>query len=236
MNPRFLAIAQDPSIIHGVHHYCDEWCHYCPVRRRCLGFRCTEEFRKQRGRRKADSTFTSIEEAVAFTRELAILDGSRTEELDAILANPPGQSGLETADPLASVAWEYAVHAAFLLLPQTRELLSRTPQPFGPSAEEVVLWHHLRIYMRLVRSLVSRDRARGADGLAEDANGCAKLVLVSADRSRTALVSMRSPANSGKIDFLVDTLAGVERGIAERLPQAHSFVRVGLDCPAASAG
>ena len=26
MNPRFLAIAQDPSIIHGVHHYCDVWC------------------------------------------------------------------------------------------------------------------------------------------------------------------------------------------------------------------
>jgi hypothetical protein len=75
MNARFLAIAQDRSTIHSVHHYCDERCHYCPVTRRCMGFRCTEEFRKQRGRCEADSTFTSMDEAIAFTRELAVLDG-----------------------------------------------------------------------------------------------------------------------------------------------------------------
>jgi hypothetical protein len=231
MNERFLAIVRDPSIIHGVHHYCDEWCHYCAVTRRCLGFRCTEAFRKQQGRRAGDPTFRSMEEALEFTRELAALDGSRTEELDAILANPPGQSGLETADPLASTTWEYAVHAAFLLLPQTRELVSRAPQPSGPSAAEIVLWYHLRIHMRTVRALISRERAHDADPLAEDANGGAKLVLVSVDRSRTALVSMRSPANGGKIDFLVAALDDVERGIAERFPQARGFVRVGLDCP-----
>jgi hypothetical protein len=232
VNERFLAIARDPSIIHGVHHYCDEWCHYCTVTRRCLGFRCTEAFRKQQGRRADDPTFRSMEEVIGFTRELAVLDGSRTEELDAILSNPPGQSGLETADPLASMTWEYAVHAAFLLLPQTRELVSRTPQPAGPSAEEIVLWYHLRIYMRTVRALISRERAHGDDRLAEDANGGAKLVLVSVDRSRIALVSMRSSANGGKIDFLVDALDEIERVMVVRFPRARGFVRVGLDCPA----
>ena len=234
MNARFLAIAQDPSIIPGVHHHCDEWCHYCPVTHRCLGFRCTEEFRKQRRRRKADSTFTSLEEAIAFTRELARLDGSRTEELDAIVSNPPGRSGLETADPLASVALEYAVNAAFLLLPQTREIMSRTPLASGPSAEEVVLWYHLRIYMQVLRALIVRERSRGADGMVEDAIGRAKLALASIARSRSALLSMRSAINAGQVDDLVERLDAVAVGIDARFPQARQFVRVGLDCPAAA--
>ena len=70
MNARFLAIAQDPTIIHGVHHHCDEWCDYCSLTARCLGFRCTEAFMEERGRRRrhpAFAAFANTEEAVAFS-------------------------------------------------------------------------------------------------------------------------------------------------------------------------
>jgi hypothetical protein len=87
MKARFIAIAKDPSIIPGVHHHCDEWCDYCPVPERCLSFRCTAAFRQQHRRREADSTFASMDQAVAFTRELAMLEGSSTAELDALLAD-----------------------------------------------------------------------------------------------------------------------------------------------------
>jgi hypothetical protein len=233
MNGRFLAIARDPSIIPGVHHYCDEWCQYCPVTHRCLGFRCTEEFRRQRRRRPADPTFASIEEAVAFTREVAVIDGSPTEDLDAILSNGPGRSGLETTDPLASVAWEYAVTTACVFTPQTITLICNGPRAFGPLAEEVVLWHHLRIYMKLVRALISRERARDGDHRAEDANGCAKLTLASIARSRTALASLRSDTNAREIDSLIARLDDLERGIDQRFPLARGYLRVGLDCPVA---
>jgi hypothetical protein len=233
MNARFLAIARDPAIIPGVHHYCDEWCQYCPITHRCLGFRCTEEFRKQRRRRPGDATFASMEEAVGFTRELAALDGSTTEELDAILANGPGRSGLQTTDPLASVAWEYAVTAAFLFTAQTITTMGDGPRPSGPLPEEVVLWHHLRIYMKLVRALISREQARDGDHRAEDANGCAKLALVSIARSRRALTRLRSNANARGVDPLIARLDDLERGIDERFPVARAYVRVGLDCPVA---
>jgi hypothetical protein len=180
MNARFLAISQDPSIIPGVHHHCDEWCDYCPVPERCLAFRCTAAFRRQHRRQDGDSTFSSMEEAIAFTRELAALDGSSTEELDALLAKPGGGSGLETSDPLASVAWEYAVGAAFLFTGRSMTHLGKGRRAATPAPEEVVLWHHLRIYMKLVRAVVSRS--------VDDANGCAKLVLVSAQKSRSALL------------------------------------------------
>jgi hypothetical protein len=233
MNPRFLAIAQDPSIIHGVHHYCDEWCSYCAVTDRCLGFRCTEAFRTQRRRRAADPTFTSMEEAIAFTREVCALDGSSTEELDAIAANPRGRSGLQTTDSLAGVAWDYAVRAAFLFTEQAMTIVTEPPRDTGPVPVEVVMWHHLRIYMKLVRALVSGERSNGGDRLAEDANGCARLVLVSVDRSRIALASLRAEGCAAEVDGLLTSLDALTRGIEQRFPQARAYVRYGLDCPVA---
>jgi hypothetical protein len=222
MIARFLAIAQDPSIIPGVHHHCDEWCDYCPVPERCLAFRCTAAFRRQHRRRDGESTFSSMEEAIAFTRELAALDGSSTQELDALLAKPGGGSGLETSDPLASVAWEYAVGAAFLFTGRSMTRLGKGRRAAAPAPEEVVLWHHLRIYMKLVRALVSRS--------VDDANGCAKLVLVSAQKSRSALIAVREAGRDG-VDPLIAALEDLERGVEQRFPAARSYVRAGLDYP-----
>jgi len=231
MNAQFLAIARDPSTIPGVHHYCDEWCDYCPVTARCLAFRCTAEFRRRHRRRQGDATFASIEEAVAFTREVSALDGSSTGELDAILANPPGESGLETADPLASVAWDYAVSAAFLFTLQSMTVAHRPRRSSGPAPEQVVLWHHLRIYMKVVRALISGERARGGDGASEDANGCVRLVLVSVERSRAALTTLRSSANAPEVDHLIEGLHELERGLEQRFPRGRGYLRVGIDCP-----
>jgi hypothetical protein len=224
MNAQFLAIAQDPTIIPGVHHHCDEWCDYCPVAARCLEFRCTAAFRRQHRRRDADPTFVSMDEAIGFTRELAALDGSSTEELDALLAKPGGGSGLETTDPLASVAWEYAVGAAFLFTAPPKPHQGKGRRAATPAPEEVVLWHHLRIYMKLVRALVSRS--------GDDANGCAKLVLVSAAKSRAALMAMRE-AGQDAVDPLIAALEDLERKVEQRFPLARGYVRAGLDCPVA---
>jgi hypothetical protein len=222
VNSRFLAIAQDPSIIPGVHHHCDEWCDYCAVPERCLAFRCTAAFRQQHRRRPADPTFASMDEAIAFTRELAALDGSSSEELDALLAKPGGGHGLETTDPLASIAWDYAVGAAFLFTGGSMAHVGKGRRGAKPAPEDVVLWHHLRIYMKLVRALVSRS--------VDDANGCAKLVLVSAEKSRSALIAVRE-AGREAVDPLIVALEDLERGIETRFPMAREYVRAGLDCP-----
>ena len=158
MNAQFLAIAQDPRIIPGVHHYCDEWCDYCPVTLRYLGFRCVEAFRKNRGRTETEGTFANTDEAFELTRQLAAIEGLRTDELDELLAHPPGQSGVRTDDPLAERALDYAARSELLLLPIALQLASRrsSRSPSGlPSPEEVVVWYHLRIYMKIFRALVS---------------------------------------------------------------------------------
>jgi hypothetical protein len=233
MNALFSTIARDPAIIPGVHHHCDEWCDYCPVTGRCLAFRCLAEFRRQRGRPDAGVAFVNIEEAVAFTRELAAIEGMPTDELDALAASPPGQSGVGTSDPLAAVAWDYAVRAALFLQPVAQTLATLRPVPGGPQPAEVVLWYHLRIYMVTFRALVERDRGGGCGDRVDQATGCAKLALVSVQRSRAALQALRSAGDDAEIQGLIALLETLERGVDERFPLARGFIRVGLDCPVA---
>jgi len=236
MNAQFLAIAQDPRIIPGVHHYCDEWCDYCPVTQRCLAFLCTEAFRRGRGRTETEETFANMDEAFEFTRQLAAIEGLRTDELDELLAHPPGQSGVRTDDPLAERALDYAARAELLLMPIALELAahrsSRSPSGV-PSPEEVVIWYHLRIYMKIFRALVSAASDCAGGRHSDDARGCAKLAMVSIDRSRGALEMLRGTFGVDEIDPLIAILAELDRGLEQRFPDARGFVRVGLDCPVA---
>jgi hypothetical protein len=236
MNAPFLAIAQDQRIIPGVHHYCDEWCDYCPVTQRCLGFLCTEAFRKEHGREDEEETFANMDEAVEFTRRLSAVEGIRTDELDELLAHPPGQSGVRTDDPLAERAMDYAARAEIMLLPIALRLAprrsSKSPSG-GPSPEEVIIWYHLRIYMKIFRALVSAESHCDAGCRNDDALGCAKLAIVSIDRSRVALQALRQTAGAAQVDPLIAILGELDRGLDERFPDARSFVRVGLDCAVA---
>jgi hypothetical protein len=234
MNPGFAAIASDPRLIPGVHHYCDEWCSYCEVTSRCLAFRCTEEWRKQRKRTADESPFATRDEAIAFTRQVAEAEGSSTEELDALVNSPSGRCEIQTKDPLADIAWNYARGAALLLAQ-----LARDP-PYDavvgdPSPIDVVLWFHLRIYMKVFRALVARERSEaGRTDKWEEANGCAKVALVSIHRSRAALPLLITERNAARVTRLEALLAALEEGIDDRLPQARPFVRVGIDLPAAA--
>ena len=95
------------------------------------------------------------------------------------------------------------------------------------------MWYHARIYTKIFRALVSAasDCAAGPQG--EDARGCAKLAMVSIERSRMALQVLRRTTRPDLIDPLIALLGDLDRGLEERFPEARGFVRVGLDCPIA---
>ena len=98
----------------------------------------------------------------------------------------------------------------------------------------MILWYHLRLYFRIVRALVARERhAAGTGGRLEDALGSAKLALVSIARSRRALRSLGPPFDPSHTAVLIAALDAIERTVDDRLPDARAFVRVGLDVPAA---
>jgi hypothetical protein len=234
MDPQFLAIARDPQIIPGVHHYCNEWCDYCGVTARCCGYRCTQVYRKRRGRKDGEPTFTAMHEAVAFTRELSAAEGVRTDELDALLANPLGESGIGTDDPLAALAWRYAERAALLTAPLALEWMITPPprSPGGPPPMQTLLWYHLRIYMKVFRALVAREtHAGGAES--EAARGCGKLALVSIDHSLEALDRLADAFSAGDLAELQRMLEQLRDQLETKIPGARTYIRVGLDEPVA---
>jgi hypothetical protein len=228
----FASVAKDSRLIPGVHHYCDEWCARCSVSDRCLAFRGVAVYRKAMRRSAADPTFRNVPEAIEFSREIAAAEGTRIPELDTIAAG--GRlPRLQTPDPIVERAWEYALGVSLWLV-FTSEDLRRFARSAVAPPEEVVLWHHLRIYLKLVRALIARERAHTAPGLADDANGCARLTLVSVQKSRQALMQIkRRNAPPPQATALLPLLEEIETGIDRRFPHARAFIRVGLDAPAA---
>src|SRR5207247_6121550 len=125
-----------------------------------------------------------------------------------------------------------AVRAAMHLGPAAIAAASAGRHPTGPEPIEIVVWYHLRIYMRVFRALVGRERQSGPSAATvEEVIGSAKLAIVSVQRSRAALQALRTDASAGDIAPLIALLDAIERGLDERFPTARSYVRLGLDVP-----
>jgi hypothetical protein len=225
LRARFIAIASDPRIIPGVHHHCDEWCQYCRVTDRCLGFRCTAEFRKARGR--ADS---SIEEGVAFTHEISAVEGVSTAALDALLANGSAPTEV-TADPLVTSAWDYVVGVALAYGQKAFVVANGPPTGDEPSPDQILLWYHLRIYMRMFRAIAALHGKSPESRNSDEALGSAKLVLYAIQRSKRALESLAGSLGRTNVTELSTKLDALDCGVRERFPTADSFIRIGLDAP-----
>jgi len=234
LRARFLAIAQDPRLIHGVHHHCDEWCPYCPVAPRCFGNRCTQEFNRAMGR-PPDSGVHDVDEAIALTRAMNAIDGSSCAELDALTSErPEDRARMSTSDRLASEAWEYAVRVAFALAPIAPTIVAAPPRLPRPAPEETILYYHARIHVRLVRAFIARDGGvPGATNRVDETLGSAKLALVMVRKSRAAWEALRADGPPENVDSMVARLDELERGIDDRFPGARDFVRLGLDVPVA---
>jgi hypothetical protein len=223
-------VERPAGVIRGVYKYCDDWCEYCPVTARCLSFRV----RQERMARRGSDGIHDVWDMVAFTRELAAAAGESTTDLDAVLAGDPrGEYQPAPADEwLLHAAHQYA-GAAGHFLRQAGWVLPASGRPAAPpSPVDVVAWYHLLLAARAGRALISMARAeRGCDGALEDAQGCAKIALISIDRSVAALRALSAGGRSGTVRRLASMLEQLAVGLEARVPGARSFVRVGLDAP-----
>jgi hypothetical protein len=172
-----------------------------------------------------------MEEAIAFTREIAAIEGTSTEELEALVAQGEAARAMHTSDPLAGVALDYAVRIAAGLRPFSSLIMNGPPTSCRPRPEQVLLWYHVRIYLRLVRALVAVEGKAPGGIRMDDALGSAKLVHVGVQKSRAALESLQQQQAGEELTELVSLLNALERGIDERFPGARSYVRFGLDVP-----
>jgi hypothetical protein len=232
--PAVTTPIQDPSLIPAVHRYCDEWCARCPVTARCLVRRLLLEREKRHG----TSYDMSLEEIIEFTHEVAAAEGRTTPELDALLSPDPAVRARvpEVDNPLTRLGARYAMEADWYLR-SCGWTPPSSPDTPDPSLLDVLAWYHVFIRLRIDRAVTSHLQAvRGRQDRLEDALGCAKLVLVSLDRSREALEGLQRESGEPYIGRMLTTLSELTQMMEVRFPAARSFVRAGLDGPHEAAG
>jgi len=230
MSTAALTASSSVKEIRGVYKYCDDWCEYCRVTAQCASHRVRREWQARHG----TSTPMDRSDLIAFTREVAAADGDTTGGLDAVLVGDPKREyqPIPADEQMVRTANQFAVGAAFLLTktgwtPPASGVLGRPP-----SAQEVLAWYHVFLAARAGHAFVAAARAdRGIVGEREDAQGSAKIALISIDRSRTALERLAGISHGKICRHLIQMLNTLKAGLEARIPGAREFVRIGLDAP-----
>jgi hypothetical protein len=232
MNPRFVELAADPSLVHGIYNYCDQWCRYCPHTERCLAYKCLRDQEQRRPGDIFEDLAASVNDMISFSRDVVQAEGGATP-LAEVAALPPIGTSLDPPiidDPLERRGREYALETARLLASVGPALPVPKGQTGMPAAIEVVVWYHALIAVKIYRALASAAMSRrGKPGLADDAHGSAKVALIGIDRSRKALRQLQGKLHDARIERLIARLERLGADVERRFPDARAFVRPGLD-------
>ncbi|HBB89709.1 MAG TPA: hypothetical protein DC047_19055 [Blastocatellia bacterium] len=247
----FIDLADDPTLISGIHNYCDRWCERCAFSARCLLY-ATE---------KADEDDDPASRDInneAFWHRLASIYAETKEMISArakengvdlspsVLAEAEEQIDRKRAQtrnhPLAKAAEEYAFAVNRWFEKEFKQV-----EVFSDTAElnevveldedvndylEVIRWYQFLIAVKLMRGISSRfEEDEYGDEEWRDSDGSAKVALIGIDRSISAWKLM-SELRSDNADSIRKFLLDLEklRFYAEReFPTARDFIRPGFD-------
>jgi hypothetical protein len=232
-DPRFLALATDPTLVPGIYNGCDQWCHYCPATARCLAFKCRPD--------SGDGdVYEHVEEklfeSMRYLKACHDAEGlAPPDDLVRLLngERPRDMRFVPVDDPLERMGKHYAVLATAFLA-TCDEPLPPSPLPkreHGPTPFDVFLFYHVLIAIKIYRAISSSlEAARTGSAQARwDSDVSAKVALIGIDRSDEALQVMALDAADSRIAHLRKHLSRLTREIEARFPAARSLVRPGLD-------
>ena len=232
MNPRFIELAADPTLVRGIYNYCDQWCTYCPHTERCLAFKCLRDQEQRRPGDIFEDLAASVNEMISFSRDVVQAEGAASP-LAEVAVLPTIGSSVDLPhidDPLERRGREYAMETARFLMSVAPTLTPKAGSGGMPAPVEVVVWYHALIAVKIYRALASAAMSRrGKPGLADDAQGSAKVALIGIDRSRKALRQLKSKSPDARIERLLGRLERLGAELERRFPDARAFVRPGLD-------
>ena len=166
--------------------------------------------------------------ALEFSRAVAAATGTAIAKFDLLLTHPrkaPRKGAI--GHPLELLGRQYGMLSQAFLESVGFDYwgLPRAPEA---TPLTVIGWFHWMIPSKIYRALLSAQRTGTDPAFADDANSCAKLVLVAIDRSRTALDEMGKADADARIDGLRDYLAVLSSAVEARFPDARAFIRPGL--------
>ncbi len=239
-----------PDLIPGIYNYCDRWCERCAYTSRCLQFQIESE--ENRGddplgdfdalnARFWDEMGEALVQAMRLIREMAAQQGIDPEDLDKETALSELQESFHRnarEHPCATAALVYSgmVNEWFAAADEFSEaeesLLTNHPLSLDEHLQ-VIRHYQYFIYPKLVRAVEGRmnESAIVDNEQQNDANGTAKVALITIDRSLAAwsVLYAEYPAHEDKTLSILVHLDRLRRSIEVVFPAARPFIRPGFD-------
>ena len=222
--------------------YCDRWCERCAFTERCAVYACTVATAMCDGDLAAGLELAvGVPQSVSGDREtsagekwLADYEEPSADELDAAMRDEDARRERIEALEISRLSWNYMMTAHEWL-----ERRDRRPQPADAllrEALDIVGWDSTLVGSKLHRALLGRDRGAPdswpeTDAVQNDANGSAKVALISLERSETAWRVIADATQDAAAADLAALAATLRARVADEFPDAMAFVRPGFDEP-----
>lgn len=237
----------NPDIIAGIHNYCDKWCQRCAMTRHCAVYAMEGADDDVEGRDGDNEAFMSriaeaLTSALTLLRDMADQAGVDLDDVDWEAEGERQEASRREvqAHPLVRSARDYmeGVRKWFDVL-ETRAMIDHLDA--SPTLDEqilqdlgdVIIWYHTVIHTKLNRAVwnVVEGREEYSPKDESDADGSAKVALISIDRSMAAWWRMLGlfPGCSSQIKKFLMHLDRLRRGTEQTFPRARAFQRPGLD-------
>jgi hypothetical protein len=245
----YVARAQDPQLIPGIHNYCDYRCERCAFTTRCFSFR--EEHARVRAESERDLV-DDVEANVDLTEDVIhswcerhgidlekVLDGANSEAVNT--AQQRADQAVDS-DPLQIAARQYSKEAYGIVEP-LKNLSGFHTWPSGVGAAlDAIAWHSSMIPVKVSRALhglAEQGRLADEDRVQNDWNGSAKVARLAIAESLAAWTTLFAAGETPRDASIRQTtrlLEDIDRDLEERFPLAMDFVRPGFDEPDVTAG
>jgi hypothetical protein len=240
----------EPDLIPGIYSYCDRWCERCAFTSRCLQFRVESGDKESSGALQEFDALNArfwqemgeaLVQAMRFIREVAAKEGLGADDLkkETVLSELPASTQSHAREhPCSHAALIYAgmvnewLASADELPDADESLLTHTPSSIDEPLQ-IIRHYQYFIYPKIVRAVEGRmsDSSSGLHELENDANGTAKIALITIDRSLAAwsLLYGEFPDKEDATLSILVHLDRLRRSVEVVFPAARSFNRPGLD-------
>ena len=239
-----------PDLIPGIFNYCDRWCERCAYTSCCLQFQIESEEATTTGAlqdfdalnaRFWEDMGEALVQAMRLIREMAAQQGIDPEDLDkeTVLSRQQEsfhQNAREHPCATAALVYSGMVNEWFAAVDEYTDADESllTNHPFALDEHLQVIRHYQYfIYPKLVRAVEGRmnDSAIADNEQQTDANGTAKVALITIDRSLAAwsVLYAEYPAHEDKTLSILVHLDRLRRSLEVVFPAARAFIRPGFD-------
>ncbi|QLE02703.1 hypothetical protein HX109_14460 [Galbibacter sp. BG1] len=254
----FLKIFNGSQFISGIHNYCDRWCERCSYSEKCSVY--TMDTKVQKGK-SSEEEKEAVKNSMEKTNESLLIALEMFEEiakesgidLEALRINEEAekQKELEAIEhPIAInskkysyMAYEWTQKNAALFYKFGEELLEKENLGIYKKQDtinlleinealSIIQWDYHQIHIKLMRALKNREvNWEFEDEIQNDANGSAKVALISVERSLKSWETLLELFNERENEVL-EILAVLDRtrkDILKEFPKVRQFVRPGFD-------